>query len=51
MNVELGTGAVQFPEKEYTNGIFYAVRGQGDEGNSEIRTTNNFSVLFSSSKV
>jgi hypothetical protein len=26
MNVEIGTEAVQFPEKEYINGIFLAVR-------------------------
>ncbi len=25
MNVEIGTEAVQFPEKEYINGIFVAV--------------------------
>ncbi len=25
MNVEIGTGAAQFPEKEYMNGIFLAV--------------------------
>ncbi len=25
MNVEIGTEAAQFPEKEYTNGIFFAV--------------------------
>ncbi len=25
MNVEIGTEAVQFPEKEYTNGISFAV--------------------------
>jgi hypothetical protein len=25
MNVEIGTEAAQFPEKEYTNGIFVAV--------------------------
>jgi hypothetical protein len=26
MNVEVGTEAVQFPEKEYLNGIFLAVQ-------------------------
>jgi hypothetical protein len=26
MNVEVGTEAAQFPEKEYLNGIFVAVR-------------------------
>ncbi len=25
MNVEIGTAAAQFPEKEYINGIFLAV--------------------------
>jgi hypothetical protein len=30
MNVEIGTEAVEFPEKEYINGIFLAVhRGRG----------------------
>jgi hypothetical protein len=27
MNVEIGTQAAQFPEKEYINGIFLAVHG------------------------
>jgi hypothetical protein len=27
MNVEIGTEAVQFPEKEYINGIFVAASG------------------------
>jgi hypothetical protein len=27
MNVEIGAEAVLFPEKEYINGIFVAVRG------------------------
>ncbi len=27
MNVEIGTDAAPFPEKEYINGIFVAVRG------------------------
>jgi hypothetical protein len=26
MNVEIGTEAAQFPEKEYINGIFLAVK-------------------------
>ncbi len=26
MNVEIGTEAAQFPEKEYINGIFFAVQ-------------------------
>jgi hypothetical protein len=26
MNVKIGTEAAQFPEKEYINGIFFAVR-------------------------
>ncbi len=29
MNVEIGTEAAQFPEKEYINGIFVAVCRQG----------------------
>ncbi len=28
MNVEIGTGAAQFPEEEYINGIFVAVPGR-----------------------
>jgi hypothetical protein len=28
MNVEIGTEAAQFPEKEYINGIFVAVQGE-----------------------
>jgi hypothetical protein len=32
MNVEIGTKAAQFPEKEYLNGIFLAVRGWGGRG-------------------
>ncbi len=28
MNVEIGTEAAQFPEKEYINGIFVAVYSQ-----------------------
>ncbi len=27
MNVEIGTEAAQFPEKEYINGIFIVVQG------------------------
>jgi hypothetical protein len=30
-NVEIGTEAVQFPEKEYINGIFVAVRSMRAE--------------------
>ncbi len=29
MDVEIGTEAAQFPEKEYINGIFLAVNVQG----------------------
>jgi hypothetical protein len=28
MNVDIGTEAAQFPEKEYINGIFVAVRSR-----------------------
>jgi hypothetical protein len=28
MNVDIGTEAAQFPEKEYINGMFFAVRKQ-----------------------
>jgi hypothetical protein len=32
MNVEIGTEAAQFPEKEYINGIFLAVHKYLTEG-------------------
>ncbi len=32
MNGEIGTEAAQFPEKEYINGIFVAVRIMQDAG-------------------
>jgi hypothetical protein len=32
MNVEIGTEAEQFAEKEYIKGIFVAVWGQEEEG-------------------
>jgi hypothetical protein len=32
MNVEIGTEAAQFPEKEYINGIFHAVCGGSCSG-------------------
>jgi hypothetical protein len=38
MNVEIGTEASQFPEKEYINGIFVAVYSQ---------TTVEYSYVFS----
>ncbi len=28
MNVEVGTEAAQFPEKEYINGVFFAVQSR-----------------------
>jgi hypothetical protein len=31
MNVEIGTEATQFPEKEYINGIFVAVGKGGSQ--------------------
>ncbi len=30
MNVEIGAEAAQFPEKEYINGIAFAVHSQAD---------------------
>ncbi len=39
MNVEIGTEAAQFPEEEYINGIFVAVRKHAYEGaNRYMRT-------------
>ncbi len=32
MNVDLGTEAAQFPEKEYINGIFLAVCTKSKQG-------------------
>ncbi len=31
MNVEIGTEAAKFPEKEFINGIFFAVRQQCED--------------------
>jgi hypothetical protein len=51
MNVEIGTEAAQFPEKEYINGIFVAVWACIDKksGNFHIlawqRTTVDIDVL------
>jgi hypothetical protein len=36
MNMENGTEAAQFPEKEYINGIFLAVCGGGGGGKSSM---------------
>jgi hypothetical protein len=36
MNVEIGTEAAQFPEKEYINGIFVAVQDGQCAGNNLI---------------
>ncbi len=36
MNVEIGTEAAQFPEKEYINGIFLAVQLFLYEGKTQI---------------
>jgi hypothetical protein len=36
MNVEIGTEAAQFPEKEYINGIFVAVRVDCREGEGNL---------------
>ncbi len=34
MNVEIGTEATQFPEKEHINGIFVAVKSRDSEKSS-----------------
>jgi hypothetical protein len=36
MNVEIGTEAAQFPEKEYINGIFVAVWSKKSPENFEL---------------
>jgi hypothetical protein len=36
MNVKIGTEAAQFPEKEYINGIFVAVRCYGNSLGSNL---------------
>ncbi len=38
MNVEIGTEAALFPEKEYINGIGVAVRNQNRDRNWELKT-------------
>jgi hypothetical protein len=54
MNVEIGTEAVQFPEKENINGIFVAVQGahgqqrdltKGSEGAEQL-PDQAFSLVF-----
>ncbi len=37
MNVEIGTEAAQFPEKEYINGIFVAVQPIYGEGYKKLK--------------
>jgi hypothetical protein len=39
MNVEIGAEAAQFPEKEYINGIAFAVRTLGRPYKEKIRTS------------
>jgi hypothetical protein len=39
MNVEIGTEAAQFPEKEYINGIFFAVSVHGEVGIDKLDTS------------
>jgi hypothetical protein len=36
MNVEIGTEAAQFPEKEYINGIFVGVRLAEKKSNTSV---------------
>jgi hypothetical protein len=36
MNVEIGTEAAQFPEKEYINGIFLAVQTSGQISQDDV---------------
>jgi hypothetical protein len=54
MNVEIGTGAAQFPEKEYINVIFIAVRmmlfhhvscGMGKKSSSQVTINCILSVV------
>ncbi len=41
MNVEIGNEAVQFPEKEYINGIFVEVQERGDNSSSQVTSNIN----------
>jgi hypothetical protein len=41
MNVEIGTEAAQFPEKEYINGLFLAVQPEDEEDLPGVRRMGN----------
>jgi hypothetical protein len=45
MNVEIGTEAAQFPEKEYINGIFFAVHGAAHTHTHACHGGHNTSLL------
>jgi hypothetical protein len=44
MNVEIGTEAAQFPEKEYINGVFFAVSVHGEVGIDKLDTSLKYEV-------
>ncbi len=44
MDVEIGTEAAQFPEKEYINGIFFAVSVLGELGIDKLDTSLKYEV-------
>jgi hypothetical protein len=45
MNVEIGTEAMQFPEKEYINGIFLALKTERTEGKVLQRIQNRKRII------
>ncbi len=45
MNVEIGTEATQFPEKEYINGIFLVLKTERTEGKALRRIQNRKRII------
>jgi hypothetical protein len=47
MNVEIGTEAAQFPEKEYINGFFLAVQGKWESDGGITVWDRSYSICTS----